>query len=107
MVEADAHYDAQTQTYMYLWWRSSCTSVPVLRAQVGAGYVLQLLGLAVVEPLDVSVLVVDHAHQTLDLRFQMDHLHLTWHRGLDGDRQTRMNEMPKTTNYKPCYNLQP
>ncbi len=51
---------------------------------------LQLLGLAVVELLDVTMLVVDHVHQALDLCFQVDHLLLTWHRGLDKERDKRL-----------------
>lgn len=50
----------------------------------------QLLGLAVVELLNVAMLVVVHLHQALDLRFEADHLLLTWHRGLDRERKTRL-----------------
>lgn len=36
--------------------------------------------------LDVTLLVVDHILQVLDLCLQEDHLLLTWHRSLDRER---------------------
>lgn len=67
--------------------KSGPTSVEVPRAQVRVGYVLQLQRLALVELLDVSMLVTDHGLQDLDLCFQEDHFLLTWHWGLDGERR--------------------
>lgn len=67
--------------------KSGPTSVEVPRAQVRVGYVFQLLRLALMELLDVAMLVTDHGLQDLDLCFQEDHLLLTWHRGLDRERR--------------------
>lgn len=67
----------------------------VLRAQVGVGYVLQLLCLAVVELLNVAMLVVDHLNQTPDLRLKIAYLLLTRHRSLD--RETNPNLITGTS----------
>lgn len=75
----------QTGTHFHL--KSGPTSVDVPGAQVRVGYVLQLLRLALVELLDVAMLVADHVLQDLDLCLQEDHLLLTWHRGLNRGRR--------------------
>lgn len=89
--------------------RTYRTSVEIVRVQERQGDPLQLLGLTVVELLDISMLRTDHVQQTLDLSLETGHMFLTRQRRLERVRtdmdKSLEREISFKTQLKLCFRL--